>query len=127
MIGHGFRVDPARPGRPATTSLTGANDLRVLDRQPCKVFLATGPDPEVGLDAPGGIRLHLTSSSHIEGVAALGRALPPTRYADLSLEPDEPVDVVVPDIGDGGHWRVRLVLPAAGGEVRVCPVRATIS
>ena len=52
----------------------------------------------------------------------LGREFLPSRSIDLDLAVGSPADVLVPDIGDGVRWQVRLDVLDVSGQVNVCGV-----
>jgi hypothetical protein len=126
MVGRGFRVTRAiRDAKPARLGLTGSEDVTVARNGSCFVLSNAGRDGAVTVSAPSGTRVRVTADSRVDGVVALGRELSPSRRIDLALVAGSPADVVIPDIGDGGRWRVSLDVPGATGRVSVCGMRLT--
>lgn len=124
MVGDGFRVVRAtRDGKQTQLSLIDIEDVTVARDGPCFVLRNAGREGAVTISAPGGTRTRVTAASPVNGAAVLGREFPPSRPIDLDLMAGLPVDVVIPDIGDGGSWQVRLEVPDATGRVSVCGIR----
>jgi hypothetical protein len=58
----------------------------------------------------------------LTGSAAIGKDRPPSRTIDLDVPAGGTMDVVVPDLGDGSSFALRLGLPSATGATTVCLV-----
>jgi hypothetical protein len=71
---------------------------------------------------PGGDRLRVTATDTLEGSVAIGKDRPPSRTIDLEVPAEGTKDVVVPDLGDGSSFALRLGLPSSTGATTVCLV-----
>jgi len=122
MIGSGFRAEPPTSEGPAGTlevvRLDGATAARDGS---CVTVTASDGTSEVDVAAPSGSRIRITPNSSAQARALLGRTAPSLPLS-LGLTVGAATDVVVPDIGDGEAWTVRLELPEAAGPVSLCRV-----
>ena len=127
MVGDGYRVEPSTPsGEPAPMRVIETEDLVAAPDGECIRLVDAGRNGAVTVSVPGGIRIRVTAASTLRGSALLGIDWPPSRPIDLDLAPGLPVDVLIPDIGDGRMWRVRLEVPGAIGQTSVCAVRTAL-
>lgn len=126
LVGSGFQVEPAGGDVPGTVPLaiSGVTDATVDPDGGCLTSTPTGRRPRVIVQVPTGTRLQVTSTDDDTAVAWLGLARPPSLPIDLGLRGGVPSDIVVPDIGNGSVWSVRLDLPTSLGPVRLCGVPA---
>ncbi len=126
MVGDGYRVEPSAPsGEHKPVRVIETEDLVAAPDGDCIRLVDAGRNGAVTVSVPGGIRIRVTAASTLRGSALLGIDWPPSRPIDLDLAPGLPVDVLIPDIGDGRMWRVRLEVPGAIGQIGVCAVRTT--
>jgi len=125
MVGDGYRVEPSTPsgGEPVPVRVIETEDLVAAPDGECIRLVDAGRNGAVTVSVPSGIRIRVTAASTLKGSALLGIDWPPSRPIDLDLAPGSPVDVLIPDIGDGRMWRVRLKVPDAIGQISVCAVR----
>jgi hypothetical protein len=124
MIGSGFRVEPGTGvAAPLPIDVAKVDDAAAAPDDGCLTVTEAGPDARVTVTAPSGARLRVTPSDDGKARALLGLARPPSSARDLALQSGTPLDVVVPDIGDGSTWTVRFDLPDAAGTIGVCRIR----
>ena len=123
MVGSGFRIEP---GIGEATSLPlilvkvdGANGTW---DDACLTLRDAGPYASATVAVPSGSRLRIAASDEGNASAVLGHLRSPSRRVDLELKKGARIDVLVPDIGDGSTWTVRLDLPDVAGTIRVCRV-----
>jgi hypothetical protein len=118
-----FRVEPARKeGVQWPAPIVDAEHTSLLRDRGCTKVRATGQGAMLTLLAPSAGRIRLTSMSAISAVAYLSRDWPSSRYVRVDLMPNIARDVVVPDVGDGRSWRIRLDLSGATAGVSVCSI-----
>jgi hypothetical protein len=124
LVGDRFRVEPAaRRGQLVPITVTDTNDLVAATAGECISLRGAGDDAGVTFSARGGTRVRVTAASTMNGSATLARDWPPVRIVPLELMSSSPVDIVVPDTGDGGKWQVGLQVASATQRVRVCRIR----
>jgi hypothetical protein len=122
MIGVGFRAAPGvDEGTPAPLEIVGQDDATVEPDGACARVAATGSKPGVEVSAPSGSRIRVVAANDVDARALLGLKTP-SLPLDVSLTAGAPTDIVVPDIGDGSVWTVRLEIPEAAGRVRLCRI-----
>lgn len=120
MIGAGFRVEPGvGAGTPGALTIAGLVDATAEPDGACATVKAIGSKPSVELSAPSGSRIRVVATEDADARAFLGLKTP-SLPVDVSLTTGAPIDVVVPDVGDGSVWGVRLEIPEGSGPVRLC-------
>jgi hypothetical protein len=122
MIGSGFRAEAATTEQPTGTLEVVRRDGAAAETDGgCVTVSASDSSSEVDVAAPSGSRIRITPRGSAKARALLGRTTP-SLPLDLGLAAGVPTELVVPDIGDGAVWVVRLELPEAAGQVRLCGV-----
>jgi hypothetical protein len=122
LIGSGFRAEPAASEQPAgALEVIRVDGATAEPDRGCVTVTASDTASEVDVAAPSGSRIRVTPRSSAQARALLGRTTP-SMPLELPLAAGIPTDVVVPDIGDGAVWVVRLELPEAAGPVSLCRV-----
>ncbi len=120
MVGAGFHVGSGTgAGRPAPLTIAWVVDATVEPDGACATVTATGREPGVEVSAPSGSRIRIVAMEDADARALLGLKTP-SLPLDVSLKAGAPIDIVVPDVGDGSVWRVRLEIPQEAGPVRLC-------
>jgi hypothetical protein len=121
MMGTGFRAQPGvGAGTESPVDIVGSNDATVAPAGACAIVTATGRDPQVDLTVPSASRVRIVPTSDAPAKALLLGLMTISTPIELSLAAGQPTDVVIPDIGDGATWTVRLEVPEAAGPVRLC-------
>jgi hypothetical protein len=123
-VGGAFHTAPGTEDAvPVGLQLLGSSDAATGWDDGCVVLRGTGDRGALAVAVPTGSRLRVTADQATSTArAALGLDRSPSRSIDLPLGPDQPVDVVVPDIGQPAVWQVRLEVPDARGPIRVCRI-----
>jgi hypothetical protein len=122
MIGDAFRVEPAN------TAVTSRSVPEVIRLDGVRATIQSGCLSVDRVAAPGtitvrlppGARLRIASDAGFDGQVSLGHGEPPSRTIDLRVPPGRPSDVVVPDLGDGSAFTLRVSLGSAAGQVDLC-------
>lgn len=123
MIGAGFHAEPGvGEGTPVALEIVGQDDVIVEPDGACTTVTGTGTEAGVEIAAPSGTRIRVVAAKDSEIRALLGLLRPPSLPLELPLVAGAPTDIIVPDIGDGSIWTVRLEIPEAAGPVRLCGV-----
>jgi hypothetical protein len=120
MLGDGFRTEEGLSTGAPIALETDVSDATAREDGDCVAVTDAGRRAVVRLLAPAGGRIRLTVSDPVDGEAALGRDQTPSRSIPVHVDPGRPTDVVVPDTGDGGTWRIWLRIPNARGSIEVC-------
>lgn len=120
MVGDGFRTEAASgAGTPIDLPFEVSDAVAELDEQCVKISDA-GPRAVLRLTPPAGARISVGSSEPVDGRAVIGRDRTPSRFIPLRVGASAPRDVVVPDTGAGGTWRVWLRIGGASAPIEVC-------
>jgi hypothetical protein len=120
MVGDGFRTEAAsRGGTPIGLPFEVSDAVAEPDGQCLRVSEA-GPRAVLRLTPPAGTRISVASAEPVDGRAVIGRDRTPSRFIPLRVGASAPRDVVVPDTGDGGTWRVWLRIGGAQAPIDVC-------
>ena len=123
MVGSGFRIEPALgEATSLPLVLVKIDDATGTWNGACLTLTDAGDEARVTVALPSGSRLRVAASSDGGASALLGLLRSPSKRIDLELEAGAPIDVVVPDIGDGSTWTVRLDVPGVTGQIEVCRV-----
>jgi hypothetical protein len=123
MTGAGFHATPAiGRGSPVAFEVTASRGVTVATDDGCLSLHGSGRDASVTVVVPTGTRVRLTATDGVAGRAVLGFELPPSRAIELAAPAATPVDLVLPDLGDGSSWIVRLEFRAASGTIQACPI-----
>jgi hypothetical protein len=123
MLGSNFRVEPSAGGGSARPLQAGElHDISGDPSSGCLRLHDAGPDATATFTVPGGNRLRVSATEALEGSVAIGKERPPSRTIDLDVAAGAAADVVVPDLGDGSSFALRLGLPSATGATTVCLV-----
>src|SRR4029453_4710704 len=85
----------------------------------CLRVSEAGPRAVLRLTPPAGTRISVASAEPVDGRAVIGRDRTPSRFIPLRVGASAPRDVVVPDTGDGGTWRVWLRIGGGEGPIGV--------
>ena len=123
MIGEGYRVqEPGSRGYDVRFKVV-ASSSDISRAGKCVRVGARAAPATTTLILPGGVRVRATSSSIVEATFYLAHAGGSSRPLDTDLAAGEPMDVVIPNVGDPRHWLVTMSLPTSAGVVRLCVVR----
>jgi hypothetical protein len=125
MLGSNFRAEPSTGSGTAQAFQVPAelHDISLANGTPDCVHLDhAGPDASAMFTVPGGDRLRVTAEDKVDASVAIGKDRPPSRTVDLPLAAGSAEDVVVPDLGDGSMFGLKLSLPSAGGTTTICRV-----
>jgi hypothetical protein len=110
LIGDAFRIE--EPG-------SVADDVEVCGRRRVAPGIALWI-----LDVPARARIRVTSSTEIAARIFLAHDRGTSRRLYASFEPDAPMDVVIPDVGDPRPWTLGVDSPASPASVNVCVLSA---
>ena len=122
MIGAGFHTEPGvGTGTPGPLTIVGLKEAIAEADGMCATVTATKPDGTVAVKAPSGSRIRVDTANDAATQARLG-LMTPSLPLELSLAAGTPIDIVVPDVGDGSIWIVELGTPEAAGPIRLCRV-----
>jgi hypothetical protein len=123
MLGSNYRVETSAGGGSARPLEAGElHDISGDPSSGCVRLHDAGPDATATFTVPGGDRLRVSATDALQGSVAIGRERPPSRTIDLDVAAGATADVVVPDLGDGSSFALRLGLPSAAGATTVCLV-----
>ena len=123
MLGSNFLAEPSNGA--GTTQPLQPGDLHGVTAESasgCTRLQGTGSDGTATFTVPGGDRLRVTPTADLKSTIAIGKDRPPSRTIDLAVAAGAAEDVVVPDLGDGSTFALKLSLPAAAGATTVCLV-----
>ena len=122
MVGSGFRTAPGDGARPPLPlEVTTSTGVTFADGA-CGSVADAARGASLSVRVPTGSRIRIIATDAVAGHAALGLARPPSRSIDVALPAAMPVDVVVPDLGDGAVWTVALQFPSQTGTISICRV-----
>jgi hypothetical protein len=126
MVGSGFRAEAGTAvnaaSAPRELQVTELADATATWEGGCLSLADAGGRAAVSAEVETGTRLRIEAPGGVDGRAILGLALPPSRPIDIHVVAGAPLDVVVPDVGDGSIWAVRVEIPNAAGTVRICRI-----
>ena len=123
MLGSNFRIEPSSGGGSTRQLEAGEiHDVAADAASGCVRLHDAGPAAAAMFTVPGGDRLRVTATDALTGSVAIGKDRPPSRTIDLAVTAGATRDVVVPDLGDGSSFALRLGLPSATGSTTVCLV-----
>lgn len=117
MLGSNFRVEPSGGGSVRPLEVGELHEISGDPSSGCIRLHGAGPGATATFSVPGGDRLRVTPTDALRGSVEIGRDLAPSRTIDLDVPAGASDDVVVPDLGDGSSFVLRLGLPSARGAM----------